>query len=63
MGQQRGKIEREKKEEREMKRFQSEKLSLLSKFPGNRTNGSRQSKRKSLPLQLELRNKTGFVEF
>ena len=43
--------------------FKSEKLSLLSKFLGDRTDGSKRSKRKSLPFKLELRNKTRFVEF
>ena len=63
MGEKRGKIEREKKEERERKRVQSEKLSLLFKFFSDRTDGCWRSKGKSLPSQLELRNKTRFVEF
>ena len=62
-----GKGERKKREkrkrERKDERFYSEKLSLLSKFPGDRTGGFRRSKGKSSSSRQGLRIGTRVGKF
>ena len=58
-GRKKGKRKRKEKD----RVLERERLYLLSKFPGNLTEGFRWSKRESLSSELELHIETGIGEF